>query len=137
MLMMRFLVRRIPHRIDPVHDKVQNDLLKLNAVAEDRKRVRCEHTDQFDLSSDRQRRKKFDSFPRNIVEVEIFQFERCLFQETAQPSDDFSGASVITENIVQDFAQLHDVRLRRFKDGLCRLGIRQDRPKRLVDFVSD
>ena len=38
MLMMRFSRRRVLHRVDPVHDKVQNDLLKLDAVAEDRKR---------------------------------------------------------------------------------------------------
>jgi hypothetical protein len=31
--------RRVLHRVDPVHDKVQNDLLKLDAVAEDRKRI--------------------------------------------------------------------------------------------------
>lgn len=31
--------RRALHRVDGIHDKVQNDLLKLNAVAEDRKRI--------------------------------------------------------------------------------------------------
>ena len=129
--------RCIPHRVDPIHNKVQNDLLKLNAVAEDRKRLRCDLTDQLDLSSSSERRKKSDSFPRKIVEVEILQLERRLFQEAAQPSDDLGGASIITENILQDFVQLDDIGLRRFKDSLCRLRICQDRPKRLVDFVSD
>ena len=32
--MMRFSLAFL-HRVDSVHDKVQNDLLKLNAVAED------------------------------------------------------------------------------------------------------
>jgi hypothetical protein len=40
----------IPHRVDPVHDKVQNDLLKLNVVAEDRQRILCGHTNQFTIS---------------------------------------------------------------------------------------
>src|SRR5258706_14360244 len=70
--------RRVLHRVDPVHDKVQNDLLKLDAVAEDRKRILCDQTQQFDLSCDSQRRKKFDGFPRDVVEVETFQFEGCL-----------------------------------------------------------
>ena len=39
MLMIAIFVRRVRHRVDPVHDKVQNDLLKLDAVAEDRKRI--------------------------------------------------------------------------------------------------
>jgi hypothetical protein len=34
-----------PHRVDPVH-QLQTDLLKLDAVTEDRKRIRCEHADQ-------------------------------------------------------------------------------------------
>ena len=49
MLMIRFFARRVPHRLDPVHDKVQNDLLKLDTVAEDRKRFRCDHANQFEL----------------------------------------------------------------------------------------
>ena len=36
-------VRRILHRVDAVHDKVQNDLLKVDAVAENRKHLWCDH----------------------------------------------------------------------------------------------
>ena len=67
--------RRVLHRVDSVDHKVQNDLLKLDAVAEDRKRIRCDHANQFDLSSNGERRKKFDGFPRDVVEVETFQLE--------------------------------------------------------------
>ena len=42
-----------------------------------------------------QRRKKFDGVPREVVEIETFQFEGCLFQEAAHPPDDFGGALVI------------------------------------------
>src|SRR6478609_477826 len=59
--------RRLPHRVDPVHDKIENDLLKLDAVAEDRKRISFDHANQFDLSSDSQHRKKFDAFPNEVV----------------------------------------------------------------------
>ena len=103
MLMMRFSARRILHRVDPVHDKVQNDLLKLDAVAEDRKRIRCDHTSQFDFSSNGQRRKKFDGFPHDFVEVEIFQFKGCLFQKAAHSPDDFAGAPVILQNIASRY----------------------------------
>ena len=64
---------------------------------------------QFDLSPDGQRRKKFDGFPREVIEVEIFQFEGCLFQEAAHPPDDFGGAPVIVQNIVHDFPEFSDI----------------------------
>ena len=99
----------VPHRVDPVHDKVQNHLLKLDAVAEDRKRVRCDRTCQFDLSSNGERRKKFDGFPRDLVEVDVFELERCLFQEAAHPPDDFGGAPVIKQNITHDFLEFSDI----------------------------
>ena len=124
--------RRILHRVDPVHDKVQNDLLKLNAVAEDRKRIRCDHTVQFDLSSDGERRKKSDRFPHNVIEVEIFQFEGRLFQQAAHPPDDFAGAPVILQNIIHDILEFNDVGefgdvwTLRFQNCLCGFGIGQN-----------
>ena len=60
-------------------------------------------TNQFDFSSNGQRRKKFDGISNNVVEVETFQFERCLFQQAAHPPDDFGGAPVILHNIAYDF----------------------------------
>ena len=92
---------------------------------------------QFDFPADSQRRKKIDGFPRNFVEVEAFQFEGCLFQQAAHPPDDFAGALVVLQNIVHDFCEFVDVRVRRLQDCLRRFGVGQIAPKRLVDFVSD
>ena len=89
------------------------------------------------------RRKKFDCFPHDVVEVETFQFEGCLFQEAAHPPNDFGGAPVILQNIVHDFLEFNDVGefsdvgALRFQDCVCGFGIGQNRPKRLVDFVSN
>jgi hypothetical protein len=47
--------RRVPHRFYRVHHKVQNDLLKLDAVAEYRKRFRRDHTNQLELLPDAKR----------------------------------------------------------------------------------
>src|SRR5580765_6757762 len=102
--------RRILHRVDPVHDKVQNDLLKLNVVAEDRKRIRCDQTHQFGLSCGSLRRKESGGFLNDVVEVEAFQFERCLCQEAPHPPDDFAGPSVIPHDIVHYPVQFRDVR---------------------------
>ena len=87
MLMMHDFARRVSHRLDPVHDKVQNDLLKLDAVAEDRKRIRCDHADQFELSPNGKSRKKSDRLLHNFIEVELFQFERRLFQKGCASSE--------------------------------------------------
>ena len=105
--------RRILHRVDPVHDKVENDLLKLDAVAEDRKRIRCDHANQFDVSPDGQRRKKFDGVANEVIEVEIFQFEGCFFQQAAHSSNNFGGAPVILQNILHDILEFSDVGRRR------------------------
>ena len=94
--------RGILHRVDPVHDKVENDLLKLNAVAEDRKRILCEQTGQFELSSNGKRGKKSKRFANNVIQVEVFQFKGCFFQQAAHPPDDLAGAPVIPQNIVHD-----------------------------------
>ena len=98
-------------------------------------------TNQFDLSSNGKRRKKFDGFPNNVVEVEIFQFKRCFFQQAAHPPDDFGGAPVILQNIVHDISVQRSGAamsgLWRFQDCLCGFGVGQNRAKRLVDFVSN
>ena len=101
------VVRSILHRVDPVRDKVQNDLLKLDAVAEDRKRIRCDHTNQFDLSSNGNN--KFDGLSNEVIEVEAFQFKGCFFQQTAHPPDDFTSAPVILHNILHNILQFSDV----------------------------
>ena len=108
MLMMRFSARRILHRVDPVHDKVQNDLLKLNAVAEDRKRIRCDHVSQFEFSSNGSAEKiRLVSRTRSLRSN--FSVQRRLFQQAAHPPNDFAGAPVVLQNISQDFVQFLDV----------------------------
>ena len=97
----------------------------------------CDHTGQFDLSSNGKRRKKFDRFANNVIEVEVFQFKRCFFQQAAHPPDDFGGAPVILQNIVHDIVEFSDVGARRFQDCLCGFGVGQNRAERLVNFVSD
>ena len=98
---------------------------------------RCDQTNQFDLSCNGQRRKKFDGFPNEVVEVDIFQFKRRFFQQAAHPPDDFAGAPVILQNIVHDLVQFRDVRARRFQDCLCGFGVGQNSAERLVDFMSN
>ena len=129
--------RRVPHRVDPVHDKVQNDLLKLDAVAEDRKRIRRDHANHFDFSANGQRRKKFDGVSNKVIEVEVFQFERRLLQQAAHSSNNLAGPPVILQNIFHDIPEFSDVGLRRLQDRVCGFGVGQNRAERLVDFVSD
>ena len=109
MPMTRFSTRRLLHRVDRVNDKVQNDLLQLNAVAQDRKRVRCNRAQELDVASDRQLRKKFDGFACEVVEVETFPFEWCLFQEAAHAPDDFGGAPVVVQDVADDFLEFGDI----------------------------
>ena len=137
MLMMRFSVGVSFIASIPFIDKVQNDLLKLDAVAEDRKRIRCDHIDHFEFPANGKRRKKSDRLLHNFIEVELFQFERCLFQKAAHPPDDFGGAPVILQNIVHNILEFSDVGALRFQDRVCGFGIGQNRAQRLVDFMSD
>jgi len=111
--------------------------LKLNAVAEDRKRFRCDRANQFQLSSDGKRRKKSERFADNVIQVEVFQFKGRLFQQAPHSPDDFAGAPVILQDIDNNLVQFRDVRARRFQNSLCGFGIGKNRPKRLVNFVSD
>jgi hypothetical protein len=75
--------RDLLHRIDPVRDEVQNDLLKLNAIAKDHKRLRRDPNVHFDLSS--HRTYKFGGISYEFIEVEAFQFN-----EAAQSLNDFA-----------------------------------------------
>jgi hypothetical protein len=119
MLMMRFSPG-VPFIASiPIHDKIQNDLLKLDAVAKDRKLFRCYHANQFDVSSDGQRRKRFYAVPCDVVEVETFQFKGCLCQEALHPPHDFAGAPVILQNILHDILELRDVRARGWQHRVC------------------
>ena len=112
-------------------------MLKLDTVAEDRKRFGCGHSKQFAFSCDGQRRKKSDGVANEVVKVETFQFEGCLCQEAPHPPDDFAGASVILQNIFHDIVEFSDVRIRRLQDRLCRFGVGEDSPKRLVNFMGN
>ncbi|CUU16561.1 hypothetical protein CDS [Bradyrhizobium sp.] len=64
MLMMWFSVG-VLHRVHPVHNKVQNDLLKLNMVAKDRKRIPRDHVRHFEVPANSQRGKKSDRLFHN------------------------------------------------------------------------
>ena len=98
---------------------------------------RCDPTNQFDFSCDSQRRKKFDGFANEVVEVYIFHLKRRLFQQTAHPPNDFTGAPVILQNILHDILEFRDVGTRRTQDRVCRFGVGQNSTERLVNFVSN
>ena len=140
---MRFSVRGILHRVDPVHDKVENDLLELNAVGEDRQRILCEQTGQFELLSNGKRRKECKRFANNVIQVDVFQFKGCFFQQAAHPPDDLTGAPVIPHNIVHDILEFNDigecsdVGVLSFQDRGCGFGVRQNGAERLVDFMRN
>ena len=124
--------RGILHRVDPVHDKVENDLLKLNAVGADRQRILCEQTGQFELLSNGKRGKKCKRFANNVIEVDVSQFKGCFFQQAAHPPDDLAGAPVIPHNIVHDILEFNDIGERdvgvlRLQDRGCGFGVRQNR----------
>ena len=67
MLMLRFSFRRVLHRVDPVHHKVQNDLLKLDVIAEDRKRDPVRSDEPIRTFVQRQEKKKIERFANNVI----------------------------------------------------------------------
>jgi hypothetical protein len=77
-----------------IKDQSSTKFLMLNAGAEDRKRIRRDHTNQFDLSPNG--KNKFDGLSNEVIEIEAFQFKGCFFQQTAHPPDDFTGAPVVS-----------------------------------------
>ena len=78
------------------------------------------------------RRKKSERFANNVIQVEVFQFKRCFFQQAAHPPDDFAGAPVILHDIIHnifefnDVGESSDVRALRFQNCLCGFGIGQN-----------
>ena len=62
----------------PFMTRFRDDLLKLDAVAEDRKRIRCDHTNHFDFTANGMP-KKSDGFLRDFVEVEFFSSNGAFF----------------------------------------------------------
>ena len=125
MLMLRSSLRRVGHRVDRIDHQVQNDLLKLNAVADDRERDRRRTLYQFDLPSDRPVPTEIRRVSRTtVVEVEILQLEGRLSQQAAHPPNDLAGAPVILQNIVDDIAGVHRGRgAKTLSIDLCRLGV--------------
>ena len=111
--------------------------MQLNAVTDDREHDRRHSTAQFDFSSDRQCRQKFDCLAHDCVEVELCQLEGRLSQQAARPANDLAGAPVILQNIVDDIAEFIEVGARRRQYRPCRLGIDENSPKWLIDFVCN
>ena len=137
MLIARSSTGRVRHRIDRIDDQVKNDLLKLDAIADNRERGRRNQTGQFDFPSNSQCREKFDCFPHQFVEVDIFRFEGCLFQQAAHPPNDFAGAPVILQNIVHDIVEFLEVGVRRTSIDCAVSAFVRMAPKWLVDFMGN
>ena len=129
--------RRILHRVDPVHDKVQNDLLKLDAVAKDRKRIRRDHTSQFDLSSNGKRKEIRRSLATTSLKSRFFSskgafFSRLRILRMTSLARRSSRKISSTISLSSAISGLGDFRIASAVSALVRI-----EPKRLVDFMSD
>ena len=96
-----------------------------------------QRTVQFDFAGNCQSRQKFDRFLHEFVEFEFLQFEGRLSQQATHPPNDFAGTPVIVDNIVNDIFELSDIGAGRCQYRLGRFSIRENCPKRLIDFVGD
>src|SRR5262245_15924382 len=59
-----------------------------------------------------------------------------LTKQTAQPPDDFAGALIVFTNVGEDIPHLVQRRRVSREEHLGRLGVTENRPERLVEFVG-
>ena len=83
--------------------------MKLDAVAEDRKRRRCDYANEFELPANAKGSKQSDRLLHHFIEIEFLQFERCLFQMAAHSPNDFSNAPIILHDIGYNLIQFGNV----------------------------
>jgi len=77
-VMMRF-ARSVPSSRDPVPTRFQNDLLSWMRSPRIGSAARFDPTNQFDLSPNSKRRKKFDSLSDDVIEIEVFPVQKGAF----------------------------------------------------------
>ena len=121
-----------------MHDKVQNNLLKLDAVAENRKRILCDQTGQFDLACAGKRRNNSKRFANQVIQVEVFSskgafFSRLLILRMISLAHVRSSLRISARiSFTASMSGFGD-----FKIACAVSGIGQNSTQRLVDFVCN
>src|SRR5438046_9487672 len=73
----------------------------------------------------------------NLVDTERMLLHLALFQQQAQAPDDFAGALVLADDVIENFAHLGDVGLAVGENSLRSLRVTKDGAERQVKFVGN
>ena len=73
----------------------------------------------------------------DVIDVDRLEPDFAFLQQAAEPMDDFAGAVVLADDVVEDFHHLFDVRRVAGEKDPCGFCVRQDRRKRLSEFVRN
>ena len=127
--------KAIAHRIESVQEEVEEDLLELDAVAEDLRQIGVELVQNGDAADHGVAVEQADHFLEDGVEVERPQVRGVFLHERPDPTDDLAGAGVIVGDVVEDVANLLQVRVGGVQEPGRGLGVAQDRGQWLVELV--
>src|SRR5262249_49590297 len=130
-------VRNRNHGLNSIHDQIQNDLPQLSAVSQDvwedaSKLSSTSHSAIFKLTL-----QKPHHLADQIVDIEPSPLLLALLQHSLDAPEDVSPALRVSDDPLQNGAHLLEVGRLIVEPAQARVGIGDDRCKRLSDFVCN
>src|SRR6185369_17971090 len=92
------------HRVGPVHDQIEQDLLQLDAVALDRRQVRSQIENHVDVAIEQIAADDAEDVEHDIVHVQAPVIRAILAQHRPQPADHLTCALVVFDDVGQAVA---------------------------------
>jgi hypothetical protein len=121
----------------PSSQKIQNDLLNLDAVAFHRRQILVEFMPDHDPVVLQLAQRERDHFPRRIIQVYRLGRNFLPLEKGPQARDNLGGAIPIANRASRRFARTLDVRGIAVQHTQACAGIRHDARQRLVNFMRD
>ena len=116
----------VNHRVGGVSEQVEDDLLELDAIADDGREILGELQLKSDPVSLKVTQRQRDDFPRDLVQIQQFERELLLAEQRTQSCDHIRRAVAIANGPPRGFARAVDVRRIGIQHPKARTGVSDD-----------
>src|SRR5208337_1235121 len=125
------------HRFDSIHDQVQDHLLQLHLIAENRKNVIPKPRSDNHGVSLRFVANEAEDFADGFVQVQLFSRRYGLLCQGANPGDDFTGSLPVADDPAGGFPGFLQIRHISGQPAQTRAAATHNAREWLVDFMRD
>src|SRR5580704_2236591 len=130
-------LHRFRHCLNAVHDQIQHDLLKLDAIANDRIEIGGQRGFDSDAMTAELGAHENDYLPDQVVDIDRDHLGRGLAREGSDALDDIPGAVAVSDDASRGLPRFLEIRLVGFEPEQAGVRIGDDCGQRLIDLVRN